>query len=233
MADSENINFLDLACLFKVEPETTLERFGTIINASVFDAANITGSLKQKGLIDFTAYYPGPNSILVTDTGTALKKEADAKSADALDTLDEEILKQMSGGKRFPKDLQGTLNIRSRDLAFRIYKLYKQSFLSYELKNGGVELMLTEQGFLKAKPAPIMQVPILPAQQQAMSQSGASMEGEMDGNGPAGGQMPKDIKFQRKGGRMRMLVVVIILLLIIVGAVLYYQNLIPQWILKL
>jgi hypothetical protein len=156
---AENVNFLDLACLLKIEKDTTLERFGSTINASVFDAANITGSLKQKGLIDFTAYYPGPNSIVVTDAGKQLNADAEAKAAESLDALDEEILKQMSGGKRFPTELQSTLNVRSKDLAFRLYKLYKQGFLGYELKNGNVELMLTEQGFLRSRPVQAVQPP--------------------------------------------------------------------------
>ncbi len=151
MATEENVNFLDLACVFKIAQDTTLERFGSTINSSVFDAANITGSLKQKGLIDFTPYYPGPNSMVLTDEGKQLKMDAEAKSAAPIDSLDEEILRQMSGGKRFPVELQNGLNIRPMDLAFRLYKLFKQNFLSYELKNGNVEIMLTEQGFLKSK----------------------------------------------------------------------------------
>ena len=125
MASEENINFLDLACVFKIVQDTTLERFGSTINSSVFDAANITGSLKQKGLIDFTAYYPGPNSIVLTDAGKKLKEDAEAKSMAPSDSLDEEILKQMSGGKRFPIELQNTLNVRPTDLAFRLYKLFQ------------------------------------------------------------------------------------------------------------
>jgi hypothetical protein len=151
--EQDSVTFMDLACLFKIAPDTTLERFGALINASIFDAANISGSLKQKGLIDFTAYYPGPNSIAITDRGKALKEEAEAKSASALDELDDEILAQLSGGARIPTELQSTLNLRPKDLALRIYKLSKHMLLSYELKNGNVELMLTEQGFFKARSA--------------------------------------------------------------------------------
>ncbi len=169
--DAESVNFLELACVFKITQDTTLERFGGMINSSVFDAANITGGLKQKGLIDFTAYYPGPNSIVLTDTGKKLKEEVEAKSAEPLDNLDEEILAQMSGGKRHPMELQNTLNIRAKDMALRLYKLFKQNFVSYELKSGSVELMLTEQGFLKAKvpahaPAQVQPQQQAPAQQQ-------------------------------------------------------------------
>ncbi len=146
---AEEVNFLELAALLKVTPNTVLERFGSSINASIFDASNIAGSLKQKGLIDFTAYYPGPNEIVVTEGGKTLIAEAEAKSAQPFDQLDEAILSQLSGGKRIPKDLQNSLNLRPKDLALRLYKLSKQGFMIYELKSGGIDLLLTETGFLK------------------------------------------------------------------------------------
>ncbi len=169
MADEEIITFTDLACLLKITPETTLEKFGSTINASIYDAAQISGTLKQKGLIDFTAYYPGPNSMTITDAGKALKDEAEAKSAETLDNLDEEVLVQLSGGKRMPLELQSSLNIRPKDLALRLYKLSKQGLIGYELRNGNVELMLTEQGFLKAKTAQAPKAPQMapPAARQA------------------------------------------------------------------
>ena len=153
MADEEIITFTDLACLFKITPETTLEKFGSTINANIFDAGQLSGTLKQKGLIDFTSNYGSLNSMTITEAGKALKTEAEAKSAEPLDSLDEEVLMQLSGGKRMPPELQSSLNIRPKDLALRIYKLNKQGLLGYELRNGNVELMLTEQGFLKAKAA--------------------------------------------------------------------------------
>lgn len=147
---AEEVGFLELACLMKITPNTVLEKFGSAINASIFDASNIAGTLKQDGLIDFTAYYPGPNEIQVTDKGKALLTEADSKSTEPFDKLDEAILNQLSGGKRVPMDLQNTLNIRPKDLALRLYKLNKQNFIIYELRSGSVDIMLTETGFLKA-----------------------------------------------------------------------------------
>ncbi len=234
-SDPESVNFLDLACLFKIGEDTTLERFGSVINASVFDAANITGSLKQKGLIDFTAYYPGPNSIVVTDAGKKLKADAEAKGAEPLDGLDDEILKQMSGGKRLPAELRSTLNIRAKDLAFRIYKLYKQSLLSYELKNGNVELMLTEQGFLKAKPAQAIHVPIPPTQNvqtapatkiQGVEKSGMAVQ--QDTGAAEIGQMASELK-KPKRGKGRMVAAAVIVIVIVVAAVYYLstQGLLP------
>ena len=142
---------MDLACLLRIVPGTTLEKLGSAINSSIFDASNTAGSLKQKGLIDFTASYPGPNTVTITDAGKALIAEADSQITAPIDALDEAVLTQISGGKRIPIDLQNTLNIRPKDLAMRIYKLYKIGLLTYDLKSGGVDLLLTDQGFIKAK----------------------------------------------------------------------------------
>ena len=150
---ADEINFMDLASLLSIGPDTTLEKLGSAINASIFDASNMAGSLKQKGLIDFMASYPGPNTVTITDAGKALIAEADAKAASPHDDLDDALLMQISGGKRIPADLQNTLNIRPKDLALRIYKLYKQGNVTYDLKSGGVVILLTDSGFLKSKAA--------------------------------------------------------------------------------
>ena len=147
----EDINFMDVACLMRIGPETVMEKFGGLINTSFFDASTIAGTLKQKGLIEFTNDYPGPNGMLVSQQGKALLNEAETRSAEPFDTLDASILQQMSGGKRLPMELGSSLNIRSKDLAMRLYKLYKQNYIIYDLKNGSVELLLTEGGFLKIK----------------------------------------------------------------------------------
>ncbi|MCL5008356.1 MAG: hypothetical protein M1156_00490 [Candidatus Marsarchaeota archaeon] len=152
---ADEINFMDIAVLLKITPGTPLEKLGGIMNASIFDASNIAGSMKQKGLIEFTAYYPGPNGINITDAGKALLTEAESKTSAPYDQLDAHILEQLSGGRRLPLELQNTLNINSRDLAMRLYKESKQGFIIYDLKNGNVDLMLTEKGFLQAKSGPM------------------------------------------------------------------------------
>ena len=148
---SNEINFLDLAVLTKITPNTPLEKLGGLINSSIFDASNIAGTLKQKSLIEFSANYPGPNSMNITEQGTALIKEADGHIADSFDKLDDVILQNLSGGKRVPSELQTTLNLSPKDLALRLYKESKQGYVIYDIKNGGVDIMLTEKGFLKAK----------------------------------------------------------------------------------
>jgi len=165
-----DITFLDVACLLKITPETTLEKLGGVLNSSIFDAANIAGTLKQKGLIEFSAAFPGPTGLEITDAGKALINELNAKITEPTDALDEEILRQLSGGKRLPLELQNTLSLAPKDLAFRLYKLSKQNLIVYEVKNGGVELMLTEQGFLKTKTAQ--------AQPQAQAQQAQTTPGQ-------------------------------------------------------
>ena len=78
---AEDVTFLDLAALIKIGSGAQLERLGSALNSSIFDASNIAGALKQKGLIEFTANYPGPNNIIVTEAGKALVAEADSRSA--------------------------------------------------------------------------------------------------------------------------------------------------------
>ncbi len=179
---ADEITFMDLASMLKITPNTQLEKLGSALNASIFDASNIAGSLKQKGLIEFTANYPGPNTITITDSGKAAMQEADSKSSAPIDVLDESILAQLSGGKRLPAELQNTLNIRPKDLAFRLYKLSKHGLLVYELKNGGVELLLTEQGFLMSKVSA----------KQAVTAEG--MQGHNQETGAAGGMSDQSMQ---------------------------------------
>ncbi len=147
----DNINFLDLIALTRIKPETSVEKFGSEINSSFFDSSNILGTLKQKGLIDFTVNFPEQNKIIITDIGKKLIDDANSKAETEFDLLDLEILKQLSVAKRHLTDLSSTLNIISSDLALRLYKLLKQNFISYTIHNANIELMLTESGFMKIK----------------------------------------------------------------------------------
>ncbi len=217
----EEINFLQLACLLKVNQNTILERFGSAINASIFDASNIAGTLKQNGLIDFTAYYPGPNEIMVTDVGKSLIAEADAKSGEPFDKLDEAVLAQLSGGKRIPVELQNTLNIRPRDLALRLYKLNKQGYLIYNLKSGGVDLLLTEAGFLKVNASQPIQKPAAP---QAQMQQPVKQQAQGQQQGAAGTPTAEEIASQIPPLKPRMkigkgvIVAIVAIVIVIVAA---------------
>ncbi len=212
----EDVNFLDLVVLLKITPNMVLEKIGGMINASIFDASNLAGGLKQKGLIDFTATFPGPTTIQLTDAGKMLLTEADVKATEPFDKLDESILMQLSGGKRIPADLGSTLNLRSKDLALRLYKLDKQGFTTYEAKNGAVFIMLTEQGFLRAK---VEQKVTVPAGQMPTTQQigGQAVPQAISEHGQQG--MP----IQKKGGIGKTTLIVLVIV-ILIGVLLYVLN---------
>lgn len=229
---TDEINFMDLAVLLKITPNTPLEKLGGIMNSSIFDASNIAGSMKQKGLIEFTAYYPGPNSINITEQGRALISEADTKSSEQFDELDFHILQNLSGGKRLPSELQSSLNLRPKDLALRLYKESKQGFMTYDIKNGGIELMLTEKGFLQAKTGLQKQVDASAAAiaqtsssstarhgfDQPAAQQTAVQEEEYVQQQPEPEKIPETKQVQLKSEKNRWIIIII---LIIVLAVLF------------
>ena len=223
---TDEVTFIDLACLLKIGQDTTLEKLGSAINASIFDASNIAGGLKQKGLIDFTAYYPGPNTITVTDVGKALLVEAEAKSAEKYDDLDDTILKQLLGGKRSPVEMQNTINLRPKDLALRIYKLNKQGLIIFELKSGNVDIMLTEVGFLKAKtstnPPSTPQAPKPEAQQAPAQQSPYSPA--MNPYGTSGPDLSDQIPIPTGKKSILPYVAILIVIIILALGALYYLN---------
>lgn len=163
----DNINFIDLVALMRLTPDSTVERFGGLINSSFFDASNILGSLKQKGLVDFITQFPSQSAITVTEQGKQLITEAQEKAATTVDKLDMEILSQISKGNKTLQDLSAVVNVTSKDLAMHLNKLSSQQFLSYEIRNGNLMLTLTEKGFLcvkEGKPVePQAQQPATPA----------------------------------------------------------------------
>jgi hypothetical protein len=240
---SEEPNFLDLVAILSITAETTLEKFGSTINASIFDASNIAGTLKQKALIEFTSYYPGPNTIVVTETGKKLIAEAETKATEPVDKLDETILFQLAGGKRFPNDIQTTLNISPKDLAMHLFKVNKQGLMSYELKSGNVNLLLTDKGFIKAAVKP----PAPPSHPTAAAQQGAPTQSTMmqpqqtphmqqttyeqamaqqQQQKPAGQQMQAGQQMPaapRKGGGVVIIVGIALAIVIVVLALVFYH----------
>jgi len=148
---ADDINFLDLMALKRITSATVVEKFGGLINSSFFDASNILGTLKLKGLVDFTTIVPGQNAITITEIGNQLMKDADQKAIEQFDQLDLTILRQLVGGKRSFQDLNSVVNIRPKDLAMRLYKLTKQEYMTSEFRNGNIDTALTEKGFMQAQ----------------------------------------------------------------------------------
>ncbi len=230
---ADDINFLDIACLMKISDDTTLERFGSAINASIFDASNIAGTLKQKDLIDFTSIFPGPNSIAVTEKGKAVLSEAEQRAATPFDNLDKSILSQISGGKSVPKDIQSAISLNSRDLAMRLYKLSKQSFLTYELKSGQVEILLTEQGFLKASPQqsqPMQPIPSMQPKpnnvQNQVQNTPSAQSTQQAEQQPQQSAAPQEIHLQPKPMNKKLIAGIVIILVIILLAYLLMKKII-------
>lgn len=224
---ADDINFLDIACLMKISGDTTLERFGSAINASIFDASNIAGTLKQKDLIDFTSIFPGPNAIAVTESGKAVLAEAEQKAAAPFDNLDKSILTQISSGRSSPKAIQSSISLNSRDLAMRLYKLSRQNLLTYELKSGQVEILLTEQGFLKAAPQQPQQMQPVPNMQPKPSSMQAPAGSQPVDQSPTQQQKvpqpmqqdpaPQELHLQPKPMNKRVVAAIVILAIIILA----------------
>ncbi|MGC8652025.1 MAG: hypothetical protein ACP5UH_02120 [Candidatus Micrarchaeia archaeon] len=176
---AEDLNFVDLVALTRIQPDTIVEKFGGLINSSFFDASNILGSLMQKGMINFTNSAAGQNAITVTEAGKQAIKECEERAKSDFDALDFAIITQLSEGKRGLPDLGGAVNVRQRDLAMHLYKLAAQQYISYDIRNGNIDIALTEKGFLQVKsgmPKPQQTQPA--AQEQAAQQLQAAQAGE-------------------------------------------------------
>ncbi|MGB9703510.1 MAG: hypothetical protein ACPLXS_02230 [Candidatus Micrarchaeales archaeon] len=144
------MNFRELIALSRITQGTTVEKFGSLINASYFDGANLAGTLKTKGAIDFKVSYPGESEVIITEEGKKILQIAEEKSKEGFDNLDLEILQKILQGSNKPEEIEKALNINQQDIALRLYKLSKQNFLSYTLKGGEAILSLTEAGYKKA-----------------------------------------------------------------------------------
>jgi hypothetical protein len=145
----EELTFLDLVILQRIEPGTVMEKFGPKINSQFFESANILATLKQKGYIDFKTSHFGNSEVEVTQVGARMLEVADEKAKEAVDDLDLAILKKIVEGHKDPEEIKNELNIRSGDLAVHIHKLVKQDLVSYSIRNIKVSLSITEDGFKK------------------------------------------------------------------------------------
>jgi len=148
---SDEVNFFDLAALLKIKPDTTMEKFGGMLNSSYFDGANIAATLSQKKLINFNTSMPGQSMITLTEEGKQLIDEANTKAQLEFDQLDFATLVQIANGKKTPADIGASVNVRPRDLALHLYKLAQLDYISYEFRSGNVFIMLTEKGFSQVK----------------------------------------------------------------------------------
>ncbi|MFA5108179.1 MAG: hypothetical protein WC492_01450 [Candidatus Micrarchaeia archaeon] len=144
----DDINYVDLLILKKMDSDSSVEKFGMQINTSFFDTANILGSMKLKGLIDIQSSLGGQSPITITGEGKDIISGAIQKAGEPIDSLDQEILNALVTGVRNLSALQKVINIRSRDLAFHLYKLKAYDYIDDEIHSAQVTFSLTEKGFL-------------------------------------------------------------------------------------
>ncbi len=146
----DELTFQDLALLEKIGEDTVLEKFGPRINSAFFDAANMLGTLKQKGFIDFKSSYPGPTEVFLTEKGKGVMALARERGVQELDQLDEMILKKIADGFKEPRHIQEKINLRSSDLAFHLNRVVVQNYASYAFRSGRIEFSLTDEGYKRA-----------------------------------------------------------------------------------
>lgn len=142
----KDLEFIDVAILKKIDDETTVENFGSKINSTFFEAANLLGNLKVKGYIDIHSSI-GNSPVIISEKGRLLIKELDVFSQDALSRFDLAVLGNVKGGVKDPGQIEELLNTTSRDVAFSLYRLWSKGLVEYFVRNGRVEVRLTSQGF--------------------------------------------------------------------------------------
>ncbi len=147
---ADEINYLDLIVLRKMDAESTVERFGSTINTSFFETANLLGTMKIKGLVDIHSSIAGHSPLVITGDGQDFLAMAMQKASEPLDALDKAALSAIGAGMRDLNSLQQALNVRGRDLALHLHKLKMQDYVDHEVRSGRVFLSLTEKGFIIA-----------------------------------------------------------------------------------
>ena len=186
--DDASVNFIELVALTRITADSTVEKFGPLINSSFFDASNILAGLKMKGFVDFITAFPSQSTLKVTDKGAALLAEANKKAQEPMDALDNAMLAQLAGGRRSLADMGGALNVTQKDLAMHVYKLASQQSLAYELVNATVSMYLTEKGFVAAKGAGQQAAAAAPEP----AHGSGRQHGAAGQRGPEGGGRDKD-----------------------------------------
>lgn len=147
----EDIDFLDTVLVSRIDKNTTLENFGGKINTSFFEAANLLGRLKVKGLVTFEQTIGGHSPVKLTDKAHTILSLIKEKSEERFDNLDSTILKVVANGADNHIKVEKGINIASFDVALHLNKLYYKGYLDYFIRSGRVTLRLTEKGFAKVK----------------------------------------------------------------------------------
>ena len=148
----EELNYFDLVVLNKINEDknSSVETFGSKINTSFFDTANILGSMKVKGLINFEQSIGGQSKLEITEKGKMLLEMADEKAKTHPDVIDDKILFTISEGISEVNAIHKEIKITPEALTFHIHKMVKKGYIEYYTRSGKVFLLLTEKGFKRA-----------------------------------------------------------------------------------
>lgn len=141
------LTFLDLIILKKTDADSSVEKFGSLINTSFFETANLLGTVKIKGYINIESSIGGISKVIRTDAGEGILALAAKKAIEPIEPLDNALLHAVAGGAKEMSSIQSALNVRSGDLAYHINKMVEQGYMDYEARSAKVSFVLTEQGF--------------------------------------------------------------------------------------
>jgi len=61
----EELTYLDLLVLRKIDSDSSVEKFGQQINTSFFETANVLGTMKIKGFVDIQSSIGGQSPLVV------------------------------------------------------------------------------------------------------------------------------------------------------------------------
>jgi len=140
------LTFLDLAAMLKIDDATTVENFGGRINSSFFEGANLLGSLKLKGYVEFTATV-GTNPVGLSEKGKNILLLLEKESEKEIGELEHAVLESIAEGYNKPDKVSSKLNVSEKDVAVNLYRLLKKGYLEHSFRNGKVTVVLTEKGF--------------------------------------------------------------------------------------
>ncbi len=147
----EDIGFLDVVLISRIDNDTTLENFGGRVNTTYFEAANLMGTLKVKGLVTFEQSVGGQSPVKITDKAKRILGLMNEKSEEQFTDLDTAILRAIASGANNSQKIEEAVNVASFDVALHINKLYVQAFLDYTIRNSVITIRLTEKGFGRVK----------------------------------------------------------------------------------
>ena len=142
----KDLTILDLVVLEKVEKDSVMDSFGGKLYSSFFDTASLMGTLQVKKLIQINSSI-GRSIVNRTEYGEHVLLSAQERADEPLDGLDHAILKAIASGARSFEAVRSELNIRSDDLSLHVFRIMKQGYSDYEVRNAKLSLNLTENGF--------------------------------------------------------------------------------------